>query len=136
MVKRLFATLLVFLAVISIVGCSTKNDPEKIPTVDKIKLDEKQYIEQLERVYIEDTEDYLIITKKVKWETPKEDNGNTTVSFSINIPYTLHVDGVDYNGNYQLNGYSEETMDKNPKYKLTITNLTNNYDIEVILANK
>lgn len=84
---------------------------------------------------IENTDDYFIITKKVKWEVPEHDSG-TTVSFSIAIPYTIHVDGKDYNGNYLLNNSNQNTLDKNPKYNLEITNLTKNYETEVIVTKK
>ena len=84
---------------------------------------------------IENTDDYFIITKKVKWEVPEHDSG-TTLSFAIAIPYIMHVDGKDYNGNYLLNNSNQNTLDKNPKYNLEITNLTKNYETEVIVTKK
>ena len=135
--KKVITLFILGLSLFLITGCSlfTKagSSPEK-PTT-KVKLGEKQYIEQQKRIKIENTDDYFIITEKVKWEVPEYEPG-TTVSFAIDIPYTMHVDGKDYNGHYMLNNYSESTMDKNPKYKLEITNLTKKYDTEVIVSKK
>ena len=135
--KKVITLFILGLSLFLITGCSlfTKagSSPEK-PTT-KVKLGEKQYIEQQKRIKIENTGDYFIITEKVKWDVPDYGPG-TTVSFAIDVPYTMHVDGKDYNGHYMLNNYSESTMDKNPKYKLEVTNLTKNYDTEVIITKK
>ena len=135
--KKVITLFILVLSLFLITGCSlfTKagSSPEK-PTT-KVKLGEKQYIEQQKRIKIENTGDYFIITEKVKWDVPDYGPG-TTVSFAIDIPYTMHVDGKDYNGHYMLNNYSESTMDKNPKYKLEVTNLTKNYDTQVIITKK
>ena len=135
--KKVITLFILVLSLFLITGCSlfTKagSSPDK-PTT-KVKLGEKQYIEQQKRIKIENTGDYFIITEKVKWDVPDYGPG-TTVSFAIDIPYTMHVDGKDYNGHYMLNNYSESTMDKNPKYKLEVTNLTKNYDTEVIITKK
>lgn len=135
--KKVITLFILVLSLFLITGCSlfTKagSSPEK-PTT-KVKLGEKQYIEQQKRIKIENTDDYFIITEKVKWEVPEYEPGST-VSFAIDVPYTMHVDGKDYNGHYMLNNYSESTMDKNPKYKLEVTNLTKNYDTEVIITKK
>ena len=135
--KKVITLFILGLSLFLITGCSlfTKagSSPEK-PTT-KVKLGEKQYIEQQKRIKIENTGDYFIITEKVKWDVPDYGPG-TTVSFAIDIPYTMHVDGKDYNGHYMLNNYSESTMDKNPKYKLEVTNLTKKYDTEVIVSKK
>ena len=135
--KKVITLFILGLSLFLITGCSlfTKagSSPEK-PTT-KVKLGEKQYIEQQKRIKIENTDDYFIITEKVKWEVPEYEPGST-VSFAIDIPYTMHVDGKDYNGHYMLNNYSESTMDKNPKYKLEVTNLTKNYDTQVIITKK
>ena len=135
--KKVITLFILGLSLFLITGCSlfTKagSSPEK-PTT-KVKIGEKQYIEQQKRIKIENTGDYFIITEKVKWDVPDYGPG-TTVSFAIDVPYTMHVDGKDYNGHYMLNNYSESTMDKNPKYKLEVTNLTKNYDTEVIITKK
>ena len=135
--KKVITLFILVLSLFLITGCSlfTKagSSPEK-PTT-KVKLGEKQYIEQQKRIKIENTDDYFIITEKVKWEVPEYEPGST-VSFAIDVPYTMHVDGKDYNGHYMLNNYSESTMDKNPKYKLEVTNLTKNYDTQVIITKK
>ena len=135
--KKYLIVILLVLSVGIIVGCGKKKEDEQ-PTHEMyttVEIGKKTYIEQQKNITIEGTEDYFIITEKVKWEVPEHDP-DTTVSFSINIPYTMHVDGKDYTGVYQLNGYSESTMDKNPKYKFTITNLTKNYETEVLIEKK
>jgi len=113
---------------------SKSNDNRHI-TSDVIKLGTKTYIEQLTKVKIENTDDYLMITKKVNLSIPEHEEG-TTISFSIPINYTFHVNGKDYDGTYILDGNSENTIDENSKYKLTVTNLTKNYDIEVLVETK
>lgn len=135
--KKVITLFILGLSLFLITGCSlfTKagSSPEK-PTT-KVKLGEKQYIEQQKRIKIENTGDYFIITEKVKWDVPDYGPG-TTVSFAIDIPYTMHVDGKDYNGHYMLNNYTERTMDQNPKYKFAISNLTKNYETQVIITKK
>ena len=101
----------------------------------EIELNTKQYINQLEKVRIKGTNDSIIITKQVKWEVPDYGPG-VTVSFAIPIPYTITVDGKEYNGIYELNDFTEKTMDKNPKYNFEVTNLTKDGDIEVLISNK
>lgn len=135
--KKVITLFVLVISLVLITGCSlfTKagSSPEK-PTT-KVKLGEKQYIEQQKRIKIENTDDYFIITEKVKWEVPEYEPGST-VSFAIDVPYTMHVDGKDYNGHYMLNNYTERTMDKNPKYKFAISNLTKNYETQVIITKK
>lgn len=105
------------------------------PTVSEISLNTKQYINQLEKIKIKGTNDSIMITKKVKWEVPEHEPG-TTVSFSIAIPYTIIVDGSEYNGIYELNNTAMNKSDNNPKYNLTITNLTEEGDLEILIENK
>ena len=135
--KKVITLFILGLSLFLITGCSlfTKagSSPEK-PTT-KVKLGEKQYIEQQKRIKIENTDDYFIITEKVKWEVPEYEPGST-VSFAIDVPYTMHVDGKDYNGHYMLNNYTERTMDQNPKSKFAISNLTKNYETQVIITKK
>ena len=135
--KKVITLFILVISLVLITGCSlfTKagSSPEK-PTT-KVKLGEKQYIEQQKRIKIENTDDYFIITEKVKWEVPEYEPGST-VSFAIDVPYTMHVDGKDYNGHYMLNNYTERTMDQNPKYKFAISNLTKNYETQVIITKK
>ena len=135
--KKVITLFILGLSLFLITGCSlfTKagSSPEK-PTT-KVKLGEKQYIEQQKRIKIENTDDYFIITEKVKWEVPEYEPGSTA-SFAIDVPYTMHVDGKDYNGHYMLNNYTERTMDQNPKYKFAISNLTKNYETQVIITKK
>lgn len=106
-----------------------------IPTVSEIELNSKLYINQLEKVKIRGTNDTIMITKKVKWEAP-ENEESATVSFDISIPYTITVDNQEYNGTYQLGSSTSKAIDNNPKYNIEVTNLTKNGDIEVLIINK
>ena len=60
----------------------------------------------------------------------------TTVSFTVTIPYTLHVDGEDYSSEYILGDWNSSSDDGNPKYYFEITNLTGNYETEVLITRK
>lgn len=104
-------------------------------TVKQINLNSERYINSLEKIDIINTTDSIIVTKKVKWEIPEHD-GATTISFAIPIPYTFTVDGVNYNGVYELNDYASSTIDKNPKYKLIISDLTKDGKIRILITKK
>ena len=134
MQKKILISILVILSLFVITGCNKKEKGKnKIEVVSNIEIGKKQYIKQLEKISIDGTDDYLIITEKRKWEEKKEGD---TVSFTIAIPYTLHVDGKDYSSQYYLGDYKEQEEDHNPKYKLTITNLTSNYETEVLIEKR
>ena len=141
MERKIVLLLLVFATLFIITGCKKKKDNsegvDNIKIVSNIELGKKQYIEQLKKVSIDGTDDYLIITKKIKWEVPEHEDGET-VSFAINIPYTLHVDGKDYSAQYCLNDcYGQnQGVDGNPKYVFEITNLTSNYETEILINKK
>ena len=108
--------------------------PKELRTT--IRVGERTYVEQMQNIAIEGTDDRFIITDKVRFKVPEHDRGET-VSFSIWIPYAFHVDGVDYSGIYQVvdfAGYLEN--DNNPKYKLQILNLTSHYETEVLITEK
>lgn len=108
---------------------------EGIKTVSQVTLDSEQYVNSLKKINISGTDDYFMITKDVKWEVPQHQKGET-VSFSIAIPYTITVDEVEYNGVYELNDSSWSTDDNNPKYNFSVTNLTQNGEIEVLITKK
>ena len=133
-VLNILLIVIVLTSCIFITGCDKKEEKE-IKTVSSIKLNKEQYIKQLKEIKINNTKDTLKITKKVKWKVPKEADGNTTVSFSIAIPYIIKVDGKEYKGTYQLNNY-ETSKDDNPKYNFKIVNLTKNGDISVYITKK
>jgi len=76
-----------------------------------------------------------MVTENVKWHVPEID-GATTVSFTVTIPYTITVNGVDYKGTYELGDEFSEPTDKNPKYKLTVTDLTKNGKIKILIKRK
>ncbi len=112
---------------------TTGSEPIKFES--NIELDKKTYIEQLKKVQINGTDDYLIINEKRKWEVPDHPEG-ATISFTIAIPYTLHVDGKDYSATYELGSGKSSGKDNNPKYEFTITNLTKDYETEVLIKKK
>ena len=138
MKRKIVLLLLVCAFLFTITGCGKNRvGADKVKSVSNIEIGKKQYIEQLKKVPINGTNDYLIITERVKWEVPEHEGGET-VSFAINIPYTLHVDGKDYSAPYCLNdcyGQNKST-DGNPKYIFEITNLTSNYETEVLVNKK
>ena len=138
--KKIFNLLLIVVlligSVVMLSGCEKKTETKKIKVVSNIKLNKEQYIKQLIPVKINGTDDTLTITSEVKWMVPEEADGNTTVSFSIAIPYTIKVDGVEYKGIYQLNSEEMSTLDNNPKYEFKVVNLTKNGDISVHLSLK
>lgn len=111
------------------------NQSESTKTVSQVTLNSKQYINSLKKINIGGTNDYIMITEAVKWEVPKHNKGET-ISFSIAIPYTITVDEVEYNGIYELNQSSMLKDDSNPKYNFSVTNLTKNGEIEVLITAK
>lgn len=108
-----------------------------IDTASKIEIGRETYIDQLEQIPIGDSDDFIIITEKRKWEVPEHEDG-AMISFTIQIPYTIHVDGVDYDGIYYFNDYENdaENLDKNPKYTFEITDLTPTYETVVLIKEK
>ena len=135
MKKILVIAFISFLSIGLITGCGKKEEKEKIETVKNIEFGQKVYINQLEKVKINNTDDYVIITEKVTWPKEKGD-GDTTVSSSIAVPYTINVDGVDYKGTYILGGYSDSANDGNPKYNFSIANVKDTYETQVLISRK
>ena len=136
--KLVIISLIIVLIVFTITNKQKqeKGDNGNLKTaVSEIELNSKQYINQLEKVKIKGTNDTLVITKQVKWQVPEHDP-DMTVSFSIAVPYTIIVDGHEYNGVYKLNDSDWNTSDNNPKYDFKVTNLTKNGDIEILISNK
>lgn len=107
-----------------------KQENKNINEVTEISLGEKVWINSLTKINIKDTNDYLEITEKVKWKIP-EHSEDTTISFSVPVPYTFVVDGVSYNGIYELgeSAWSEKAEGLN--YNLKVVNLTKDGKIEV-----
>ena len=127
--------LVVFICFISllVVGCS--NNKEGVSTTNNIELGKEQYINQLEKVYIDNTKDYIMVTSMVTWGS--EDYGDgTTVSSSINIPYIIRVDGKKYTGNYVLGDNIDKIDDGNPKYDVTISDVKSTYETRVLITKK
>lgn len=142
--KSIIAVVLVILVIVIGVGAflilnkddsKGKDKDKKIETVTQVKIGSRDYIKSLEKISIVGTDDYVMITKAVKWEVPEAEEG-TTVSFSISIPYTITVDGKDYTGFYNLNDSSSNLGDENPKYNFEVVNLTKNGEIEILITNK
>ena len=150
--KKVLLVILLIVVIGAIVFCAIKfsnkptvsNEVNVVNTIDididiasKIEVGSETFINQLEQVPIGDSDDYIVITDKVKWEVPEHEEG-TTVSFSIAVPYTIHVNGVDYDGTYYLGDYknSSENLDKNPKYNFSIVDLKPTYETKVLITEK
>ena len=101
-----------------------------IQTVSEIELNKEQFINSLEKIKINGSDDTFMITKKI-------DLTGVTGSFSVSIPYTLTIDGVEYTGEYIMSSSNNNKTynDNNPKYKVEITNYKKGY-IEVKLNKK
>lgn len=98
--------------------------------VTEVNLGERAWINSLTKINIKDTNDYFEITEKVKWEVPEHEEG-TTISFAIPVPYTFVVDGVSYNGVFELNDASWSKKDEGLDYNLRVVNLTKDGKIEI-----
>lgn len=107
-----------------------KQENENINEVTEIGLGEKVWINSLTRINIKNTNDYFEITEKVKWKVPEYSEG-TTISFSVPVPYTFVVDGVSYNGIYELGESAWSTKAEGLDYNLKVVNLTKDGKIEV-----
>jgi len=107
-----------------------KQEKESINEVTEISLEEKAWINSLTKINIKNTNDYFTITKKVKWEVP-EHSEDTTISFSIPIPYTFVVNGKSYNGIYELNDAVQSKKEEGLAYNLKVVNLTKDGKIEI-----
>ena len=130
---RLLGILLLCLIIFQAYRYVTKNGfAEDEP---KIYLNEQEYVSSLEKINIEGTKDYVIITENVKWELPVAEEG-TTVSFAIKIPYKFIIDGNEYSGSYILGDNSHTYEDNNPKYNLRVTDLTSDGRIKLLITKK
>jgi hypothetical protein len=111
-----------------------KDIKPEINYVSEISLNKKNWIHSMKKYKIEGTDNTFQITRKVKFDADTGD-GNTTVSFAIEIPYTITVDGTEYNGVYILGDIAENEQ-YNPEYNVEITNLTQDGAIQVKLEYK
>lgn len=107
-----------------------KQENESINEVTEISLGEKAWINSLTKINIKNTNDYFEITEKVKWEVPEYPDA-TTISFAIPVPYTFVVDGVSYNGIYELNDAIWSKKPEGLDYNLKVVNLTKDGKIEI-----
>lgn len=107
-----------------------KQETESINVVTEVSLGEWAWIDSLTKINIKDTNDYFEITEKVKWEVP-EHSEDTTISFTIPVPYTFVVDGVSYSGIYELNDSSWSKEPEGLDYNLRVVNLTKDGKIEI-----
>ena len=154
--KKVLLVVLLIVVIIAVVFCAIKftNKPDATNQVNiidnenvvdltnpditsKIEVGTKTLINQIDMVPIGDGDDFVIITDNVKWDAPEHEQG-TTVSFSIAVPYTIHVDGVDYEGTYYLGDTdnTEDNLDKNTKYNFSIVDIKDNYETEVLITEK
>ncbi len=127
--------LILIIAVCMKVFVFGNNSNNSSDTVSRIRLNSERYINSLEKVSIANTKDSIMVTENVKWHVPEID-GATTVSFTVTIPYTITVNGVDYKGTYELGDEFSKPTDKNPKYKLTVTDLTKDGKIKILIKRK
>lgn len=129
--------IIIFIVGLGAVLILSNNDKDnKIKTETKVELNSETYIKSLEKISIVGTEDYLKVTENVKWEVPETEEG-TTVSFAVAIPYVITVDKTDYKGVYNLNSSDNgRATDSNPKYNFSVTNLTKNGEIKILITNK
>ena len=111
-----------------------KDIKPEINYVSEISLNKKNWIHSMKEYKIEGTDNTFQITRKVKFDGDTGD-GNTTVSFAIEVPYTITVDGYEYNGVYIL-GDTFENEQYNPEYNVEVTNLTQDGAIQVKLEYK
>lgn len=111
-----------------------KDNKPEINYVSEISLNKKNWIHSMKEYKIEGTDNTFQITRKVKFDADTGD-GNTTVSFAIEIPYIITVDGTEYNGVYILGDIAENEQ-YNPEYNVEITNLTQDGAIQVKLEYK
>ena len=119
---------------ILILKINKKDVKPEINYVSEISLNKKNWIHSMKEYKIEGTDNTFQITRKVKFDADTGD-GNTTVSFAIEIPYTITVDGTEYNGVYILGDIAENEQ-YNPEYNVEITNLTQDGAIQVKLEYK
>ena len=119
---------------ILILKINKKDVKPEINYVSEISLNKKNWIHSMKEYKIEGTDNTFQITRKVKFDADTGD-GNTTVSFAIEVPYTITVDGTEYNGVYILGDIAENEQ-YNPEYNVEITNLTQDGAIQVKLEYK
>lgn len=112
-----------------------KHIEKDLGTVTEVILGERAWIDSLTKINIKNTNDYFKITEKVKWEVP-EHSDDTTISFSIPVPYIFVVDGVSYNGIYELNDASWSEKTEGLDYDLRVVNLTKAGKIEIEITKR
>ena len=122
--------IIILLLTLIITGCTSN----KAVGSKTIKVGEKEYVYQLEDIKISGTNNYFKITEKRSFDVKQ-----TTGSWEISIPYTIHVDKADYTGYCILGSGETGCKDDNPKYNIDITNLNHEKDeyfAEVIITKK
>ena len=127
--------LIIVIVVVTVNIIKSKKDSKKITTVTEIELNTKQYINSLVKIKINNSDDYIMVTERVKREVTNYEPG-TTISTAVNITYIINVDGTGYTGSYKLNDSSTRSSDKNPKYIFEITDLTTEGEIEIVIMPK
>ena len=126
--------IVIVLLCILVFNINKKDIKPEVNYVREISLNKKNWIHSLKEYKIEGTDDTFQITRDVKSDGESGD-GNTTVSFAIEVPYTITVDGYEYNGVYILGDIAENEQ-YNPEYNVEVTNLTQDGAIQVKLEYK
>ena len=88
MKRKIVLLLIAFTILITITGCGKNKDgSDNVKFDSNIEIGKKQYIEQLKKVSIGGTDDYLIITERIKWEVPEHEDGDTVnyITFFISL---------------------------------------------------
>ena len=118
-----------------IINGTTIDVIDDIQTVTELQLNTSGYINSMEKVKIEGSNDYIIITDDVKWEFPELEEGETA-TFSFAVPYTIVADEEEYNGQFILGDFEQHKEDGNPKYNIEISDLTASGKIKVLVEEK
>ena len=109
--------------------------PKELHTT--IEIGQSTYVERMQEIAIEGTDDWFIITSEGNSHQSdiSDDEHPLMEDFVLVIPYTFHVDGVDYSGLYERpGGYREEHQ--NPKYRLKVVSYTSLDEIAVLITEK
>ena len=130
---------IIFIAVVAILaivliksGANRENlNNDDLP---QIELGTKQVIETPKRYGIKGTKDTFIVTEKIE---PADVPEGALVEVSILIPYTITVNGREYNGEFLYGNYREKgNEDKNPKYDIKFNSIPGNGMLGVTITRK
>lgn len=126
-------SLIVILVVGGILIFIKNNNKIAVNGDELIILNEEKVIKAFVEYKIEDTDDTFVITEAVNFPKIPE---NTTVSFDIIIPYTITVNGTEYQGIYYLGNSKRNEIDSNCNYDLEVNDLDKDGNITIKLRKK